>query len=174
MAVDLERPPALITEETGAPPADAWNLQIAAPPAFLAWLATRVGPDGQPDLAARVVFPVVRRRALSTVWSELPQVASDWHSHHTAPWTPLPYPHVHVFLAARDVHGHPVTRETVERVGSLAWTALLDRLVEYTSRPVILGLTWTGEGIAGVDGSWVDEDVCSEPYGPRPTVLAAS
>ncbi|HEY2223749.1 hypothetical protein [Actinomycetospora sp.] len=175
MTADLQRPPSLFSVSTDVPPDDAWHLQISPPAAFLAWLATRVpaGGSASPDPSAASVYDVASQRALATVMLALPQVPMDWQRHATVPWSTAPYPHVHVYIGASDSDGRPVSRETIEKVGKDAWLAHLDRLIEYTGRRPDLGIVWTRHGIDGIDDAWVEtEEVCSELYGPRTTVVA--
>lgn len=160
-----QRPP-LLYSEPDAPPADAWDLQIAAPPALVAWLQ-RHGPTSTGSAA----YDIATQRAIASVAAALPTVPMRWHHHdlHTTP--PASHPHLHVLVAAHDPDGRPVSRQRAQHVADEAWTAHLDRLVDYTSQRPHIGITWTTTGIAGIDHTDVPAFTCTEFYGgPQPAI----
>ena len=111
MYLSVERPPLLYRGAEG-PPADAWDLQIAAPASVAAWLHERrqVGrPSG--------LYTVGAQRAIKTVATALPQVPMRSEHHFDSPR--FAHPHVHVLLAPTTPRAAP---STVTRLSRSRWT----------------------------------------------------
>lgn len=134
----------------GEPPTDAWDVQIPAPAAIVAWIAA-----GRPS----GLYGVGAQRAISSVTDAFPLVSSSWVGHHAPNHA---HPHVHVLLAARDVDGHLVDGEQVQRAADEAWLAHVDRMVGYAQERPHLGLVWRPDGtIVGVDDTGVPAFSCA-------------
>lgn len=169
----VQTPAELFDPDTDVAPGDAWDLQVVAPPAYIAWLdqQARRGP-GPHITAALAPFEVAMAQAVATIAAALPEVPLTPRYHAQVAWSRGVHPHLHVFLAAHDLHGRPVARDQVVDAGASAWVAQLDRLVDATDADPSLGITWTRDGIAGVNHSRVQDHTCSGLYGPRNAVLA--
>lgn len=170
----VQLPPALFDPKVDAPPGDAWDLQLMAPRAYIAWLAQQSRSTTRAPVDAAVEpYEAAVAQAVGTIAALLPDVPLTEHYHHSVPWSRRPQPHMHVFLGARDTHGDPVTREQITNAGATAYIAQLDRLVDVTEATPELGVTWTSSGIVGVQDTWViDYTACPGPWGPRTPVLA--
>lgn len=146
--LDYERPP-LLYPVGERPPVDAWDVQVPAPTAVAAWIAA-----GRPA----GLYGVGAQRAISTVTAAFPRVPARWEGHHGPGYA---HPHVHVLLASRDVDGHLLAREQVQRAADEAWIAQVDRMAGYARERPHLGLVWRPDGtIAGVDDSAVPAFSC--------------
>ena len=167
-------PPELFDPETGYPPRDAWDVQVVAPPAYIAWLEqqARRGSRDRYLTAGLAVYEPAMAQAVATLAIALPDVPMTPKYHSEVAWSRTVHPHVHVFLAAYDRHGRPVDRGELEDAGAEAWIAQLDRLIVVTDAQPDLGITWTRSGIDGVNHARVIDHTCFGLYGPFQAILA--
>ena len=167
-------PPELFDPEHGVPPGDAWDVQVVAPPAYIAWLdqqARRGNRDRHLSTGLSAYEPAMAQ-AVATLAAALPDVPMTPRYHSSVSWSRSVHPHVHVFLAPHHRSGRPLSRDEVADAGAQAWVAQLDRLVDATEADPSLGITWTRNGIEGLNHARVIDHSCSGLYGPFQTVLA--
>lgn len=165
--VDLayERPPRLYPFG-GTAPAEAWDIQIAPPPAFTVWQRQQVAA-GHPA----TMFNLGAMRAKHVVAGALPTVPMEF-DHHRIDGDPAAE-HLHIAVAMRDADGRPVDRAVVEQVATEAWIAHLDKLVAWAHSHPERGLHWTRHGITGVDQSGEPEFACPGFYEAGLPVIVA-
>lgn len=174
MSSVLVTPPELFDPETGSPPGDSWDVQVVAPPAYIAWLEqqARRGSRNKHLTAGLALYEPAMAQAVATLAAALPDVPMTPQRHDKVSWSRTAHPHVHVFLAPKDRHGRTVTRAQLDEAGPEAWIAQLDRLIDVTDAQPELGITWTRGGIEGVNHARVIDHTCSGLYGPFQSILA--
>lgn len=155
MDLTHDRAPVLYTTR-GRPPADAWDLQIAAPPPLVAWLEERRRHGQQSG-----IYTVGAGAAITAVAAALPRVAFRHESHVDPPQ--FPHPHVHVMLAAQDLDRQPLQRDQVQTAATEAWAAHVQRMIDYARERPHLELAWRADGtIDGIDHTGVPPFTCTE------------
>ncbi|MCD2191011.1 hypothetical protein [Actinomycetospora soli] len=170
----LATPPELFDPATGAPPGDAWDVQVVAPPAYIAWLEqqARRGSRDRYLAAGLAAYEPAMGHAVAVLAAAFPDVPMTPQRHDQVSWSRTSHPHVHVFLAAHDRHGRAVTRAELDNAGAEAWIAQLDRLIDVTDAQPELGIIWTRSGIEGVNHGRVIDHTCFGLYGPFQAILA--
>lgn len=150
------------------PPADAWNLQIAPPMVYWAWLESQTAPGEEPPAEALGLRDDTNRRVMQAVDEALSMVPSNVDDCERGWWTT--HPHVHMILSSVDRAKRPLTREVIERVGAAAYLDQSITLIDYLADRGLVRAPgpdpWDGIELV-IDGRRVD-DSHLDPTTPCP------